>query len=347
MARTVFFRRKVVASLALVVLTSSVTAFADEPAPPTLDQARSAFVEGRELMEREEWTSAAQKFSYAALAKNTPGLRYYVGLCQEKAGLLVEARESYREARTLLESQAAADVEQLVPEALARVEADIPRLSVTGVPEGARLFVDGVEVPVERPAEVNPGERQLLVTRAGYEEFEGKVTLAPGRTEIVPVEMVVLAAAVEPPRPARPAPRETTVEAESERGGGRRVAVWTGIGVGSAGLVTGVVGSLLFASANGKKNDAHDRIDAESSDGDSACYEPSGDLARACDDLSASGKGRSLGGNLMIAGYATAGVGVVTALVFHYLWPEAPDAGLDIQAHAGRDRGFVTLSGRF
>lgn len=298
-------------------------------------------------MDEEKWEEAAGRFEYAARAKNTPGLRYYIGHCLENAGLLVEARESFLRAKELLQSQPAADVAQLIPEALERVESLVPRVSLRGAQPGATVLIDGTEVDGSTgELMINPGEHVLEVRASGYEDFETAVALREGQTEIVHVRM----AALESAPPAAPQPVSVVGpedDSESSSEGARRAVFWTGVGVGSAGLVTGVVGTILFTAANRDLDESDGAIDDLSEGGNSACHQPSGELADACSRLSESGKKRSLGGNLMIGGYAAAGVGAATVLIAHFLWPQVSDGTVRVQAQAAPGRGFVSLGGTF
>jgi hypothetical protein len=299
-------------------------------------------------MDEAKWEEAAERFEFAARAKNTPGLRYYIGYCQEKAGLLVEARDSYVEAKTLLETQPAADVETLIPEALERVETALPRVSLRGAPQGAKIFVDGKDANDADELMLNPGEHSLKATAPDHEDFETTVALREGQTEIILVKMTPREQRAEPAPVSAPPP---AVEPEESRGpagdGARRAVFWTGVGVGVAGLATGVVGTIVFASADGDLKETGGTIDGLSSGGDSACYQAQGDLAEACGALTDSGRKRSTGGNLMIGGYAAAGVGVATALVAHFLWPNVSDGRVQVHAAAAPGAGSVSLNGSF
>src|SRR5690606_31946303 len=50
--------------------------------------ARLLFAEGKENMERGDWDGAVDRFVAAARIKDTPGLRYHVAVCEERAGRL-------------------------------------------------------------------------------------------------------------------------------------------------------------------------------------------------------------------------------------------------------------------
>src|SRR5690606_1626329 len=70
-----------------------------EPSPERLAQARRLFAEGQLRMERGEWVAAGKRFREAARIKDTPGLRYYMAVCEESLGRLLEAQRQYEEAR--------------------------------------------------------------------------------------------------------------------------------------------------------------------------------------------------------------------------------------------------------
>src|SRR5690606_772932 len=74
-----------------------------QPTPePDMEQARAAFEKGRALMSSQDWLGASAQFVVAAQIKNTPGIRYHIAFCQEKAGKMAEALQGYELTKDLL-----------------------------------------------------------------------------------------------------------------------------------------------------------------------------------------------------------------------------------------------------
>ena len=329
-------------SARLLVFAAPAQAQDEAPQPsPTLDEARTAFIEGRDLMEEQEWAKAAAQFSFAVRVRNTPGLRYYVGYCQEQDGLLLEALDSYREAERLLEILPAADVEKLIPEAVERIRAVLPQLILRNVPSGATLRVDGESRHLSQQFALNPGKHTVLLIKKGYVSLYTDVDLEPGKRSVLEIEMEPLESTPE----SGAGDPSVASDPEADRGSSplRTGVFWGSTSVAVVGLGTGIVGTLLFANAGKDLNSAGKEVD-ELGGLDSSCENPAADVADSCSDLESAGKRRNFSGNLMVGGYAAAGVGVVGALLTHFLWEQ--DA-ISVNASASPRGSWVSVRGSF
>ena len=297
-------------------------------AQPTLEQARVAFLEGRDLMKEEKWGEAAAKFAYAARAKNTPGLRYHVGLCLENDGQLVNALHQYREAEELLRTERAADVAALVKEAIPRVEQEMPRLVIKGIPHGAYLHIDGrAESLFDEHYPLDPGKHQVTIKAEGFLDYATEVSLKRASTEILEVQMSLPPEATASPEELAPPPDESPANVP------RRVVLWSSVSVGVIGLGVGITGTVLRARYQSDVEYYGNIIDTESSADSSACVMPDAPLGVICDELSNSLSRKSTAQGLMIAGYSAAAVGAIGAALTYFLWPETNQevAGLKLQ----------------
>jgi hypothetical protein len=316
---------------------------------PTLEEARAAFVEGRQLMGQKSWADAEAQFSFAVRARNTPGLRYHVGYCQEKGGRRVEALSSYSAAQELLEQAPAPDVEELIPEAISRVAQELPEVDLKGVPSGAQLRVDGKPRPLSLQFPLNPGQHTLRISKEGYSEFAVEIELEARERVSVDVEM----------HSTRPEPAsgiaidevdsdevdsDEAPEPQAGSSAAQRAVFWSSVSLGAVGLGVGVVGTVLFSQAGRHVESLSTEVGKLGGVGDSSCADPEQSLSLVCEDLGRAGQRRDTMGALMIGGYTTMGVGALGAVAAHFLWPEGPVA---IDVGRGSSPWFISARGSF
>lgn len=304
---------------------------------PTIEEAREAFLRGRSLIAQGKWTDAEEQFLFSVRVKNTPGLRYYIGFCREKEGLLEEALSSYRLAAELLETQKAPDVDQIVPVAIERVIALLPVVMLSDVPPGASLKVDGALRPFSEQFHANPGSHRVLIEKEGYTPFATTVDLVEGQKARIQVKMEPLDLESEGDAGDEPAAHSSSQQL-------RKILFWSSAGVAVAGLGAGVTGAVLFSSTKRKIDDLNEEADKISGGGGNACSNPTPSLERICEDLARGAKRKNAMGNLMIGGFVGAGVGALGAVVTHYFWPEAP---VRVQVGLSRGEASFLLGGEF
>jgi hypothetical protein len=273
-----------------------------------------------------------------------------VAFCLEKQDRLLEAQRAYQGAGDLLEKQPAPDVKELIPEAIERVRAALPHVVIHGLRERSRVFVDGKPLKSRDAAFVDPGRHQVSVETPGYEVYRDTLEAVRGRTVLVQVKLVALKA----PAPVVSAPPAPSAPRKSRA---QRVVLWSGIGLGTAGLATGIVGTLSLVSANSKVKDANAQIDSQAPGQSSPCFDPSGGLAQACEDLRDAQNQKDIARVLTIAGYSAAGVGLVGAIVAQYFWRKRSARGAGAAGRGGaawrvegaalRGGGFLSVRGAF
>ena len=115
----------------------------------------------------------------------------------------------------------------------------------------------------------------------------------------------------------------------------------------AAGLGVGIGFAVARASAAESADSAKALVDKGAQGNPAACAMPEGDVAYACDDLSAALAHRDRASTLSTVGFVTAGVGAA-ALVSTWLFypsPRAHAAGFSVTPVAGLGR--VGVLGRF
>jgi hypothetical protein len=248
-------------------------------------------------MDQGKYEEASQSFAYAARAKNTPGLRYYVGFCLEQAGGLVEALAEYQLAAQLLEKEAAPDVERLVPLAIERVSGALAFVSFSDLPEGSKLILDGEVIDWTEKLPLVPGEHEVRVEHPDYEAFARSISLSAGQTELLRIALVKKAAQPEAPAlgPSSAAPEDAGSGASAQK-----IVFWSSLGVGAVGLGVGTVGAILFATSSKREKELGDDVDGATGGGSAGCIDPPAGAEEACNNLKKAASRHDVGGSLMI-----------------------------------------------
>ena len=146
-------------------------------------------------------------------------------------------------------------------EALTTIKQHLARIELTGEPEGADVIVNGVpagKLPLPGPLTVSIGTVDLQVRASGYRDDIRKVTLAAYQYEHIFVRLDKLPdlAEAKPIPPVTPPPTDGAVAPkppqpdETSEGGvaPRTIIKWSALGLGAAGLTTGLVTALLHQS---------------------------------------------------------------------------------------------------
>jgi len=203
------------ASIALAPLTiHAETVTADVAA------ARKKFDRALELEKAGDFKGALAILREVAAVKASSQVHFHLGVCLEKLGRLVEAREEYLASKTDAEVKEGADFAVMTQKANDRVadlDARIPKIAIT-VPEdviNAKVSVDNappISLLVTPVISVDPGTHKLVITASGKRAFSRtvlvkerdpvfnmNVELTPEDTE-EPVAPVTMPVAPPPPR---------------------------------------------------------------------------------------------------------------------------------------------------
>lgn len=304
----------------------------------SLEEARAAFLEGMSLMKKEKWDEAAERFLVASSVRRTPGLLYYVAFCREQQQQYAAALELYQEAQDLVDKIAAADVEVLLPQAIARTDAALGHLSFTVSPGSAVLKVNGQASVISSVQRLDPGPHDLEITAPGYQPWHQTIELKSGERRTLEVALVVLA----PPLALPTDTDSTTRGAPGTPPRAKPYVVGASALVALTGLGLGIYGTVRHTQASQRSDQLGKEVDEATSSSSSGCVEPDAGLVALCDDLSASVHSQKQAKAFMIAGYTTLGVGLMATLAVQFLW-KAPQ----IDVAAGRDGGMIRLSGSF
>jgi hypothetical protein len=247
-------------------------------------------------------------------------------------GRLLEARDDYDRADTLMRDGAAApDVAALLEPARVALRERIPTL-VVHAPADARavgLTIDGEMIATEQlgtPIQLDPGDHTIIVTAASRDPFRLELTLAEGEDRVVRAELTEHGARTPAAAPAQAlvTPRHGAPQSAEKHGFGAREAILLGEGVvAAAGIGLGVA-FLVQANSESDRIAALQRgLPQDPQHPNSACAMPSSQFARQCGELSQASINRNDDRIFAITGFVIAGVGAASLVTTWLAWPIA------------------------
>lgn len=236
---------------ALGVLTPPEVCAQAEPAAQEgsegLKRARALALEGIELFEKERWSDAHERLSQAFELFPAPTVALLDAKALEKMGRLIEAHATFQRAAELsVDDESPKPFLRAVRDAERerdRVARLIPSLTieVRGASPSHRLTVNGVPLPSDawgRPRAFDPGSYTVVAKRGTSVERSEQLTLVAGSqaTLILTLPSAAAPMATPPPPGVASEPRPSAL-------------TWTALGVGAAGIATGIVAGLVMRNA--------------------------------------------------------------------------------------------------
>ncbi|WP_437484902.1 PEGA domain-containing protein [Sorangium sp. So ce1014] len=165
------------------------------PSEEQKEQARWHFEKGLALEEQQAWAAAAAEFKISRKLYPTRNATFLAARCLQRLQRYDESLEMYE---AFLR-----EFSNLPPDDMAAAQASVDELralvgtlDIIGAKPGAAIVVDGVDrgdYPPVNPIRVGAGIHTVRILKEGYAPFETRVEVAGGRTEPVPVKLVVLA----------------------------------------------------------------------------------------------------------------------------------------------------------
>jgi hypothetical protein len=240
-------------------------AAASPGAPPDEAAIKGKFAAALRLHKAGKFDEALPLFRELVQATQSPNARLYVGLCLQQLG---KNSEAYKEmAQTVKDASRDPKYDQTREAAqseLAVLNVKVGKLVVTlpETPSGLVVTLDGAPI-AERDLGaslvLDPGGHRVEATATGHAPVTREVTVEGGETRTVTIafskpEPVAVAPKPEPPPPEPPASR-----------GAMRLAAFTAVGVGAAGMIMFAVTGVM---ARGKYNTLKDAC------GDRPCTDP-------------------------------------------------------------------------
>jgi hypothetical protein len=257
----------------LVSRASAQQAPAAAPTSEARDRARIAYGSGQTAFRAGNFAEALTQFETAYAAVPNPIVFKSIAECHERLGHVreaVTAFERYLNETTSINDRAAIEAR------VAGLRSRPGRLAIATTPTGASISVDGTSrggAPLA--LELAPGEHTVVVSATGRESVTRNVTLSFADEQSLAIELpsIVVAAT---PAPTAPVATTTTTStettetaaaestetddearasdaiAEAANAGpsdGMKIAMWSAVGVGAVGLVSGSVLGFLALGA--------------------------------------------------------------------------------------------------
>jgi len=288
-------------------------------------QAEKLIKHGIELRRAHDDEAAQREFQKAYELAPTPRSAGQLGLAEQALGRWEDAERHLGEAIRspadpwVVKNRAALD------QAIGTIQAHVGRIEVIGDPDGAMVSINGREVgrlPLPRAVRVSAGEVDLEAKAPGYASVQRTVSIVGGQYQKVVIHLAKDApppraepAAVASSSPSTPVVASSPVAPAAPEPGtsrARPIVKWTAAGLAGAGLLTGVVFTVLHSQANSKFT--NDGCFNDNGRGVDKTGNPTPPCPSELDTLKADQLGA-------IVGYAAAGAFAVTWLVLQLTEP--------------------------
>ncbi len=177
------------ASTALGLVASLCLASAGAQAQPTprpqaVHEARALFQQGLALVREERWGEALEYFRRSRALAERPSTIFNIGSVLVRTGRMAEAVSVLEEFLRVSDPRANEAERREAERLLTDARNARARLTLT-LTAAATVWLDGAQLEgdgVERVIALDPGEHQLRVQAAGYEEEAFTVSALPGQT---------------------------------------------------------------------------------------------------------------------------------------------------------------------
>lgn len=170
---------------------------ADEALEKKKQQAKQHFLKGLEFVQNENWDAALAEFLASRDLYPTRVALENAAICLRQLKRYSEALDTYTELLERFGKSLPPDKLKMVQNAMAQLEGDVGRISVSADQSGSDVVVDGQErgkTPLSKPIVVDAGTHTVRVSREGYETYEHPVMVAGRQTKAVVVHLVALRA---------------------------------------------------------------------------------------------------------------------------------------------------------
>jgi PEGA domain len=182
---------------------SAAPAAASAPTAPDREleqkkqQAKDHFIKGLEFVQNENWDAALAEFLASRDLFPTRVALENAGICLRELKRYSEALDMYNELLAKFGKSLAPSKLSMVQRAVAQLEGDVGRITVTSDQAGSNVVVDGRQrgtTPLAKPIVVNAGTHTVRVYREGFETFEKQVLVAGRQSKTVSAHLVALRA---------------------------------------------------------------------------------------------------------------------------------------------------------
>jgi hypothetical protein len=231
--------------LVLEVGTRTGVALAD----PNEDEAARLFEDAKTLMEQGQFADACPKLARSQVIDREVGTTLNLAYCYENLGRIASSWSLWLDAAAMAEVNGQTERQEFARQRAARLEPRLLRLTITVAPqpELAKIDVrvDGTPLPKDRwgaPTPIDPGQHWVQASAPGRRTWSTALELDDQHVPLVAI-------------PTLEVPFDQGITTPTSP------ALWTArrktaVGLGAAGTISIVVGSLLALSAKAKYDSA-------------------------------------------------------------------------------------------
>ena len=171
---------------------------------PPEGEARTLFEEGLSFARQQRWAEAVERLERSNELVERTSTTFNLAIAKFKAGQSVGCIDAIERFMALSNPSGDLEKRKAVAKLRAEAEARVHALSLAIDPETAAVAIDGVALErsgSERLIYLEPGDRVLTVTAAGYEPAKLLVKASPGGTEARQLQLSRLLEASPGPQP--------------------------------------------------------------------------------------------------------------------------------------------------
>lgn len=303
--------------LSLVLALSTPAAATD---PDDEARATALFKEGRAAMTAEDFETACARFAESQRLLPARGTLLNLAVCREKQGALAAALEAFEE--VLLELPENDERRAFALEQAEGLRARVPVVTLArsdDLSASARITREGVELPLDEPLRLDPGDHVIVVEMAGHQKRRYRLRLEEGEQETLTLE---------------PGPSELPDGgADEEADDGLSPLVVAGVTASVLGGAALAVGAVTGGLAIDKKG----VVDRDC--GPATCTTQEG--------VDAAAEGATLA-SVSTATFIIGGAAIATGVILIVLGlDEEPGEGVAVTPLVGPESAFLGISGRF
>jgi tetratricopeptide (TPR) repeat protein len=328
--------------------TTAALAAAD-PAP---EEEERLIRQGIELRKAGDDLAASEIFRRAYDRSRSPRAAAQLGIAEQALGRWEDADIHITEALRAKGDPWIEKNRAAIERSAGVIKAHLARIHLVGEPSGAEVLFNGRSVgtlPLAGPISVSVGEIDVELRAPGYVSANRRVTLVAGQYQRMVLRLEKAAAKAEPAAESQPAssppaaavaaaspptqppppsagvavavaPLDQSPPRASSGPSARKVIKWGAFALGAAGLVTGVVASVIHES---KASEFKSAEGGGCRDRDHRAVDVFGDPVPACQPILDSYYGAR---TWQIVGFASAGVFGLAGLVLALTEPQRPAA---------------------
>ncbi|GMV19638.1 MAG: PEGA domain-containing protein [Polyangiaceae bacterium] len=189
-----------------VLLSHGAQADPLKPTQTEIDRAHELFQRSKPLQDAKKYEEAAKLLTEAWSLQHSPDIATNLAMCEGMLGRYRDAAEHLSFALRNMPPSADAAQRERVAKAHAEAKREVVELNLTVAPERAEISIDGRTVgsaPFDGPLYVEPGERTITATAAGFVQKAEVVRAKKGQS--VNVALVLERVASSPASSEQPA----------------------------------------------------------------------------------------------------------------------------------------------